>query len=42
MLLVKSIYYVCGFIYQVKKNDEKTHMLTAEETLQFQKKVKKF
>ena len=24
---------------QVKKNDEKTHMLTAEETLQFQKKV---
>ena len=24
---------------QVKKRDEKTHMLTAEETLQFQKKV---
>ena len=24
---------------QVKKSDEKTHMLTAEETLQFQKKV---
>ena len=28
--------YVCT---QVKKQDEKTHMLTAEETLQFQKKV---
>ncbi|CAI8036984.1 Cytochrome c oxidase assembly protein COX16, mitochondrial [Geodia barretti] len=25
---------------RVKKRDEKTHMLTAEETLQFQKKVK--